>query len=664
MSTVADRRLRSWTLEDQADPNAIRLWNELADGNNDVVPDLVNLFRTDFPSFCALLLKVRPKGGGFTAPFLFNQIQRRLWREMVKCVENGEPLWFVLLKFRQAGMSTFWCAWLFWQMWRQRDIQTMVVAHQLPTAETMIETMRVFYDEMPELFRPDLREGNHGASIPRGEVYFADRRAWCLIHLAKNVDPRGQQVTHVLETEFAMYPNPDELNGALLPQLPPFGSPAQLRSSFVIESTPKGQNEFYDMYWDAKNGDLKQFKALFFPWFLFDEQYSAEPPSSWRMTAEDKKEMQKLSRIRMTEYPPEDGGGIPVTRAQMYWRAETIASQYRGNLDRFDQEYPSDDTTCFLLASKSVFRPYTRYLDACVHDANERAQNIWAGVRIDGKPVQTKGAARVRLLPKIENRNHWTPISDVGFEVHPHGKWQVWEPPVDGHKYVVGADPSMGLEDGDASVASVIDVTAARQVAEFVDHMSPERFALEIAAGAYWYNQALLVPEINSLGYVVLKRLIANITYPNLYKWPKFDEVNKYTHKRGFETNSRTKQLMVSSMINYCEEELIDIASKELLAEMSTFEQKETSYGFEFNAQKGRHDDRVMAYGLAIMGVDQTPILTTELQRAARRLPTARDLHLASNTMDIPRATDLPKQIENLINIKHHIPWNPMGEPF
>ena len=192
---------------------------------------LTEILQEDFPTFCGLLLKVRPKGGGWTTPFVFNQVQRRMWREICDRLAAGREPWFVVLKFRQAGMSTFWCAWLFWQMWRQKDVQTMVVAHQLQTAETMIETQRVFYDELPEVFRPDLREGNHGATIPRGEIYFADRRCWQLIHLSKNVDPRGQQVTFVLETEHAMYGHPGELNGALLPQLPPFGSEARLRSS-------------------------------------------------------------------------------------------------------------------------------------------------------------------------------------------------------------------------------------------------------------------------------------------------------------------------------------------------------------------------------------------------------------------------------------------------
>jgi hypothetical protein len=448
-----------------------------------------------------------------------------------------------------------------------------------------------------------------------------------------------------------------------MPQLPTFGSEAILRSSFIIESTPKGQNEFHDLYKDAKSGEIELFHPMFFPWFLFDDQYSAKAPQEFKLSELEKKVQKKLSRIRMYEWDARDGGGKPVTRDQMYWRRNTIKTQFRNNEQRFDQEYPFDDESCWMLSSKSVFRQYSDFLNECIHEAPELATQTWANQMMNGKPVITRGPARVKLNPKIETRGTYTPITHVDFEVHPHGKWLVWAPPVSGHKYVVGADPAIGLDDGDNSCICVVDVTTGRQVAEFVDTMGPERFSLEIAAAGYWYNNALAVPEINSIGQVVLKRLTVNIQYPYMYKWPKWDEGNKFTNKKGWETNPRSKQLLASAMIYACEEETVRIASKELYSEMSTFERKDSTYleGYEFHAQKGRHDDRVMAYGLCIMGIEQTPILMLELDKARRRMPSTRDLHLASSVMDAPSEPALPKKIAELVAIKHTMPWNPFG---
>lgn len=653
----------AWSIEDQTDPEALRLWNAFADRPLGGTLDALSaILREDFPSFCALLLKVRPKGGGYVVPFLFNQVQRRIWREMCSRIAAGEPLWYVLLKFRQAGMSTFWCAWIFWQTWRQNDVNALIVAHVDATGEVMIQNFRVFYDELPEMFRPKLRDGNSSTSIPRDECYFADRRSGTTLHLAKvgdKHDPRGPQPSHVLETEHSSYPNPEALNGALLPSLPTFGSEARLQSSFVIEATPKGQNAFHDDYWSAKRMEYGDFRALFFPWFLFDEQYSAAPPKNWKMTDEESAERKRLTALRM-EHPFEDGGGKPVTREQMWWRTNTIQTDFKGSADWFDQEYPSDDVTCWMLASKSVFREYGRYLLDCCVEADEYAAETWAGFTVNGRPVITKGPVQIKLLPEIIEKQRWKTIQYTDFEIHPHGKWKVWAPPQPGHKYCIGADPAIGLQDADPSAICVIDVTEARQVAEFCDTMGPERFAMEIAAAGYWYNQALLVPEINNIGYVVLTQLMSVILYPNMYRWPKWDEPQAWTKKRGWETNNRTKQLMVSAMITNIEDETIRIASRDLYAELSTFEQKQESDFFVFNAQKGRHDDRVMAFGLALAGIEQTPVLLVELNRKSGRMPSARDLHLSGAAPDIP-ATPLPKAIEAMINIHHQIPWNPIS---
>lgn len=650
----------NWTVQDQCDPDALVAWNHyIEDPCEKTLVALLAHLQEDFPSFCALLLKVKPKGGGYTVPFLFNQVQRRMWAEMCIDLLAGRPLWYVLLKFRQAGMSTFWDAWLFWQMWRQGDIQAMVIAHQTSTAETMIETMKVFYDNLPDVFKPELREGNHGASIPRGEVYFADRRSWCLIHLSKNKDPRGGQPTHVLETEHASYEYPEEINKALTPALPTFGSEARSRSSFIIESTPKGANAFYKLYKSARDGKDPTRRALFFPFFLFDEQYSAAAPAEFRLNADEKAEQKRLSRLRR-QWAPELGGGKDVTRDQMWWRRGTIEGDFEGDEDAFKQEYPSDDVTCWLLGSKSVFKDFTDFLLSSIEDAKERASVAWAQNVLDGKVIETTGPVRGRFKTDIDRSRSFTPISEVRFEHHPHGQWLVWEPPVAGHKYSIGADPALGIAGRDYSAACVIDVTAGRQVAEYCASVGPEYLADEIAAAGYWYNQALLVPEVNSIGYILLKRLIGNIMYPNLFRWPKWDEVNRYTHKRGWETNNRTKQLAVSTMTTYLDDQIIAVASKDLVDEMSTFEATEMDGYWDFGAASGEHDDRVMAFGLALAGVEQTPQLNMELKRTSK-VPTTSELHLAASAADIP-TPQLPQKIQEMIAIKMPSHWSCFGQ--
>ena len=663
--------------KEQADPRAWEIFQELNRGDDSHIEEYVAILRRHFPSFCALALKVKPKGGGRVSPFVFNQLQRGLWLIICKTIAERRPLFYVVVKFRQAGMSTFWDAWIFWQMWRQTDVQTMVIAHQLPTAETMIETMRVFYDELPERrgedgklkwsFKPDLREGNHGATIPRGEVYFADQRCWCMIHQAKNVDPRGQQVTHVLETEFAMYPDPSTLNGALLPQLPPIGSPEHLRCTFVIESTPKGQNEFYDKYHAQNDSNSEVWTAIgkvrfgrlwtsiFFPWFIFDEQYATEIPKDtngkprYVLTKEERQIQRYLTHIRKTEYD-----GKPVTDAQMYWRRLMIDEYYEGDEDQFNQEYPTDDEECFSISSKSIFRPYAKILHKQMRDMLDYAIAHWK----EAYDMRVTGPVKVKL--DFEGEPGMGRKPRVVWEPHAHGKWVVWETPQTGHVYVVGADPAVGTEGGSHAAAFVLCVTCRHQAAEFdEEEFGPERFARELVQVGFWYNTAMLVPEINNVGYVVLKNLITDFFYPNLYRWPKFDEVNSFTKKRGFVTNSTTKYLMVSSMKHYVEEQYVRLASPRLLGQMTTFEQKSED---EFGPQRGRLADLVMAYGLAIMGVMQTPKLAAAMMEGLSNMPSAYDLGISA--ID-PRRSALPPQIAAHLAARkgeRQYPWNPLAD--
>jgi hypothetical protein len=511
--------------------------------------------------------------------------------------------------------------------------------------------MRVFYDELPDIpgVKPELRDGNHGSTIPRGELYMADRRAWCLIHVSKNVDPRGQQVTHVLETEYAMFHDPDELNGALLPQLPEIGSEAYLQSSFIIESTPKGQNEFYELYHEAKRNKItSKFTSVFVPWFIFDEQFSVPPPPEFRMTREEKQLMRHYTRERK-EYD-----GKPVTINQMFWRRQTIETIYRGDEDRFNQEYPSDDEECFLITSKSVFRENAKFLAACVREATEAAIEHWSQ-----QGLKASGPIRVVMDADREAVQHAIRLKNPRWRASAQGKWQMWEKPMEGDAYVVGGDPASGLsEAGDPLTICVFNVSSARQVAEYSNpSITPERFADELAIAGYLYNNALIIPEINNIGFVVLSRLIGTLGYPNIYKWPKFDEVNKYTSKRGWETNARTKMLMVSSMKSYFDERLAFISSKELLSECTTFESKGDD---QWMAQKGRHDDRVITFGLCLMAVQQSPKLSSVLMKAQSSLPTAKQLGLSA--APAVEATAIPKQIAEMVSLKYSSPWNPLSD--
>jgi hypothetical protein len=592
---------------------------------HELVDELVDIMVHDFPSYCCLLHTVVPKGG-MAGPFIFNHPQRLVWQQMVEMMAAGRSLFLLVLKARQLGISTLFAAWISWRVWREKDVKAIVIAHEVKLLEHIIGMQRVAYDHYPDIqgIRPRLRKGNHGNTIPRGELYYADRRSGCVLHVAKNLDPRGLSAPIIWESEKAFFPDAATLDGALLPQLPSLGTPERQRCSFFSESTPYGQNYFYEEYmscepcypaqrtWeDYQSGKIEsETKALFLPWMVHYQRdfggYAIECPADLRLTKAEREEQKRLSKIRR------DYDGQDVTREQMYWRRIMINDKYKGDDERFNMEFPSDDVSCFLMYSENAFREVIPYLQDCVNQADDRAIQAWA------KPPRSRkvtGAVKGRMsyeLPQRESVECEGRLKNVRFEEGP-GPLTVWEPPEEGERYVCFLDPCNGIPGGDNAVIQVLAVRRARQVAEWADVVNPVKAVDMLCAIGTWYNTALINAEINIHGYTILNRANERM-YGNQFRWPKFDEANKLSHKRFWETTTRSRGMMFSSLLYWFQEKMIAISSKHLLSELTTFKKildnevdgSETYIKAVFKQQKNMPDDRTTSTAGAIQTIKQS----------------------------------------------------------
>ena len=183
--------------------------------------------KSDFEFFCAEMLKINPKvkelatssSRGVLIPFVWNKAQRRAWRLMQRLLAKGLPLKIVVLKARQVGISTFFCAYLFWQMWRQKNYRAGVVAYEKQTTlKELNETMATFYDGLPDEYKPKLRAAG-GKRVSKEEVYFDDRKSNCMFVVQTPKAIRGVARDGVLTTEVAFFDEPDEFYGGFLPAM-------------------------------------------------------------------------------------------------------------------------------------------------------------------------------------------------------------------------------------------------------------------------------------------------------------------------------------------------------------------------------------------------------------------------------------------------------------
>jgi len=591
---------------------------------------LIAICRSDFPTFCAVFLRIVSKETLAIRPFIFNCAQSYLWnKHIVPLMLAGQPIWVVVLKSRQVGISTFVCAWQFWQIWRQNDIEVLMVGNTKKVVETFIDYFRMFHDELPEIawVKPKTRAEKHGQTrIPKHEAYFDDRRSKASIMVDKNFSTRGLHAISFQLSEGAHYDDLENVLLTLKPLLPPLGSAAWKRSSIWIETTPRGQNYFYELYQLAKTGEAS-YHAVFIPFMISEDMFAAIPPSGWRMSAKMKTLQKQFTHERMKH------DGKPFSREQCYWYEKESADQGY-NMEMMEQEYPSNDNDCFLLTTKSVFKESLKWLQQCCAISEGLTSSEWAkrDIRVDPKANYVAGTIEFPDAPKPFGLKTAVPKFTPKFRMMAGGHLKVWSPPQKGHVYVGGVDPGGGTGNDDSAIC-IIDCTTGAQVAEFADNtVGPDELADYAVTIGYWYNTAVLLPEVNVYGST-MKRMKQVWLYPRVGREEKWDEPALKKNKYGYYLNPATKRAMVMEMRFMISNHYLRIASRKMLAQLSTFEEHMSDDGDipQYKASKGAHDDLVIVLGLALMAVKQSPRMYRLLTKNNHdRVPTAEELGLSS----------------------------------
>ncbi len=139
------------------------------------------------------------------------------------------------------------------------------------------------------------------------------------------------------------------------------------------------------------------------------------------------------------------------------------------------------------------------------------------------------------------------------------------------------------------------------QVAEFKNNQTkPYQLADVIDSLGRYYNKALITVEKASGGHSVIERLRHDKKYMNMTKYKTYDEFNRAIWKVGFDTNNKTKSIIVNDAREWFEKGMIQVKSRELLEEMKVFIANDNG---SMGAIIGSHDDLVMALCLSIVGM-------------------------------------------------------------
>jgi len=517
----------------------------------------MSLFFDDYTSFAPNHLRILTKEGTLVR-FYHNQAQQYLWNIINKQRKNKLPVRCIVLKARQMGISTFTAGFVYHRTIHNPYVKSLIIAHDSDSTDNIFNMCKRFYDFTDPFFRPLKRYSN------RKELVFEnpddktrDEEPGLLSQIVvetagKKTAGRSATVHNLHISELAFWPNAKETYSGLTQSIA--NRPG---TSIIIESTANGMDGDGKFFYDfcMRSNDLKNdFELVFIPWFKSPE-YSLDraliDPTEEEL---DLKDLYKLSDN------------------QLAWRRHKIDNDFHGDVEVFKQEYPSSIHEAFIFTGRPVFdvEYVTQYIAWL--EKKRVQQSIKVGdLDSEGKFVESLG-----------------------------GCLKIYEPPLKGNTYCIGADVAEGIEGGDYSTAFVLD-KQFRQVAQYKGHIDPDLFGKYLVALARHYNDALLAPEINNHGHATLAA-IKNLQYSNIYKLEVHDEIaDKIQIKLGWRTTSKTKMKMLDDFKAVVRDNSLKIRDIELYKEMRTL-QVEANGDVQLTGK-----DLVVSACIAVQALKQTP---------------------------------------------------------
>ena len=528
-----------------------------------------------FYRFCAQL-RIEAKEKGLIRMDHLLGTQTYVMEEVAKGLAD-DIHFFVILKGRQLGITTVSLALdLYWHFLHP-GLQGTLTTDTEENRDMFRSTLGMYMEGLPVEYRVPLvaHNRNHMALKNRSRLFYqvAGLRS-------KGSLGRGKAITYLHGTETSSWGDEEGL-ASLLASLAET-NPMRL---YMFESTARGFNMFHDMYTTAKRA--KSQRAIFCGWWR-NQLYQADAKSDiyrvyWdnKLSPEEKEWTREIKKLY----------GVEINSRQMAWWRWKM---YEGIKDEslMYQEFPPTEDYAFVMTGTSYFSTAR-----CTEAAKESK----------------------KLTPDYYRFNMGANFEDTILirSTERLATLTLWEEPIDGAYYVIGADPAYGSSDwADRFCIQVYRCYAdgLDQVAEFAtSELNTYQFAWVICYLAGAYKNSTLNLEVNGPGQAVineirnLKRYATSIggqkgydlynvmAHMQNYLWRRNDTLGGISNSMGWVTTAGTKERMLSYFKDYFERGMMAVRSMELLDEMKSLVREGSSI-----AAYGRNkDDRVMATGLA-----------------------------------------------------------------
>jgi hypothetical protein len=486
-------------------------------------------------------------------PFKFNSIQVEIQKQKHRAFNANRPMRFLILKARRKGVTTLEQGLNFYAVATRYNVEVLTLAHDIANTEKIFRIANTFYEKL----RPGIKPPRLSPHSKRELNFFSLQSLFSIATAGSRAPSRGQTIDRLHWSEVAWSPGDIDDQEKLLSGL----SEATSKGSMTLESTPNGVgNLFHQLVMDALK-NRGPWTLIFIPWFM-DPTARIEIPDEVFASIRDTLSEEEKSLIKRYGLDGE----------QIAWRRWKIENMSVGSTARlFPQEYPEDPNDCFLVSGEHFF------------DVNVIQRLIKEGCPSPREVIPIEGGDMTFYKPIDRDR-----------------------------RYIIGADVAGGGPRGNESVGFAIDAETCEQVGVLAGRWKPEVFARHLSEFGRRLNVAMLAVERNNHGHSTLNTLVNEIGYPNLYHLIDYSTKNR-SRDVGWETNPKTRPVMLTDLRNFIEKGWIKINDPVFLSQCLSFKLDRDEE--KYKAAPGCLDDRVIAGAISLQArkdPDSMPVEVSE----------------------------------------------------
>ena len=375
-------------------------------------------------------------------PFTQNWVQNKLDDVKDKLKREGKPIWILVLKARQEGISSKVEAdWLV-DAASTLNLNCVVISHEKESTKRLLRRVH-YYIETSNVKIPTKIQSEY-------EISFPETNSWFYVGTAgARAFGRGDTIHRCHLSEWGWFENDSVVDG-LFQSIPESGE-------VIAESTAKGFGNRFQIEWDRAMKGESKFYPLFFSW-------ADNPEYQIANTILNDQELTDEERILKDAFR--------LTIPQIAWRREKMKEF--PTKEQFYQEYPLTPDEAFLHTGTPAFNP------------------ISLKTYIVRPPVLGMFVDKGDVVVFEPNEKGWW------------RRWETHEPGQAYFGFcdpAEGLDPE-GKGDPDYSACEIYDQNL-KQVAELQKRLTPAETARQFALAGRYFNYAFLGWERNSAGSAV-----------------------------------------------------------------------------------------------------------------------------------------------------------------